>query len=100
MSFPSDSGPARPRAAEGAGTMTAVAEALFDELTRQAAEACGVVIAAMSVLEDGRHWFRSRGDVSPADTSRVLLLCAEALRSDTGFTLPDLRRDGRFSEFI
>jgi diguanylate cyclase (GGDEF)-like protein/PAS domain S-box-containing protein len=100
MSFPSDSGPARPRAAEGAGTMTAVAEALFDELTRQAAEACGVVIAAMSVLEDGRHWFRSRGDVSPADTSRVLLLCAEALRSDTGLTLPDLRRDGRFSEFI
>ena len=79
MSFPSDSGSARLRAAEGAGTMTAVAEALFDELTRQAADACGVAIAAVSVLEEGRHWFRSRGDVVAADTPRALLLCSEAL---------------------
>jgi diguanylate cyclase (GGDEF)-like protein/PAS domain S-box-containing protein len=100
MSFPSDSGSARLRAAERAGNMTAVAEALFDELTRQAAEACGVAIAAVSVLEDGRHWFRSRGAVSPGDTPRALLLCSEALRSEGGVTLLDLRQDGRFSEFI
>ncbi|HKD18052.1 MAG TPA: EAL domain-containing protein [Thermoanaerobaculia bacterium] len=100
MSFPSDSGSGRLRAAERAGTMTAVAEALFDELTRQAAEACGAAVAAVSVLEDGRHWFRSRGEVGPADTPRALLLCSEALRSEDGVTLPDLRQDGRFAEFI
>jgi diguanylate cyclase (GGDEF)-like protein/PAS domain S-box-containing protein len=100
MSFHSDSGTARPRAADGIGTFTAVAEALFDELTRQAADACGVAIAAVSVLEDGRHWFRSRGEASAADTPRALLLCSEALRSDGGVTIPDLRKDGRFPEFI
>jgi diguanylate cyclase (GGDEF)-like protein/PAS domain S-box-containing protein len=100
MSFPSDSGAAWPRAAEGAGTITAVAEALFDELTRQAADTCGVAIAAVSVLEDGRHWFRSRGEVKTADTPRALLLCSEALHSAEGVTLPDLRKDGRFAEFI
>jgi diguanylate cyclase (GGDEF)-like protein/PAS domain S-box-containing protein len=100
MSFPSDSGSARLRPAEGAGTITAVAEALFDELTRQAADACGAAVAAVSVLEDGRHWFRSRGEVNTADTPRALLLCTEALRSEDGVSLPDLRRDARFSEFI
>jgi diguanylate cyclase (GGDEF)-like protein/PAS domain S-box-containing protein len=100
MSFPSDSGAARLLAAERAGTMTAVAEALFDELTRQAAEACDAAIAAVSVLENGRHWFRSRGEVSPADTPRALLLCTEALRSEDGVTLLDLRQDSRFSELI
>jgi PAS domain S-box-containing protein len=100
MSFPSDSGTSRLRAAEGAGTITAVAEALFDELTRQAADACGVAIAAVSILEDGRHWYRSRGEVSAADTPRALLLCSEALRSDGGVTRSDLRKDGRFTEFI
>ncbi len=98
MSSSTDSGRiARPRAADRAGTLTAVAEALFDELTRQAAEACGTPVAALSLVEDGHHWFKSRGGVSAADTPRALLLCSEAMQSGDGLVLRDLERDARFS---
>ena len=98
MSSSSDSGRfARPRATDRAGTMTAVAEALFDDLTRQAAEACGTPIAALSLLESGHHWFKSRGGVSAVDTPRALLLCSEVIRSLDGLVLPDLALDARFS---
>jgi len=99
MNSSSDSG-TRPRSAERAGAMTAVAEALFDDLTRQAAAACDVAIAALSVLENGRHWFRSRGEVGAADTPRALTLCSDALRAAEGVVLPDLRADGRFAELV
>jgi diguanylate cyclase (GGDEF)-like protein/PAS domain S-box-containing protein len=97
MSSSTDSGrTARPRAAGRAGTLTAVAEALFDEMTRQAAETCGAPVAAFSLLEDGQHWFKSRGDVSAADRPRALVLCVETIRSREGLIVPDLHHDARF----
>ncbi len=99
MSSSTDSGrTARPRAAvDRAGTLTAVVEDLFDELTRRAAEACGTPIAALSLVEEGHHWFRSRGTVSARDTPRALRLCAETIQSRDGLVLADLEQDGRFS---
>ena len=98
MTSSTDSGStARPRAADRAGTLTAVAEALFDELTRQAADACGTPVAALSLVEDGHHWFKSRGGVSAADTPLALRLCSEAVQSRDGLVLPDLELDARFS---
>jgi diguanylate cyclase (GGDEF)-like protein/PAS domain S-box-containing protein len=97
MSSSSDSGRfARPRSADRAGTMTAVAEALFDDLTRQAAEACRTPIAALSLVEGGHHWFKSRGGVSPADTPRALVLCSEVMELPEGLALLDLAQDERF----
>ncbi|HWZ87164.1 MAG TPA: EAL domain-containing protein [Thermoanaerobaculia bacterium] len=97
MSSSSDSGRiARPRAIDRAGTVTAVAEALFDELTRQAAEVCGMPISALCLVDSGHHWFKSRGRVTAADTPRALLLCSEAIRSPDGLLLTDLEQDERF----
>ena len=78
--------------------MAAVAEALFDDLTRQAAEACGTPIAALSLVESGHHWFKSRGGVSAADTPRALLLCTEAIRSPEGLVVEDVSQDARFAD--
>jgi diguanylate cyclase (GGDEF)-like protein/PAS domain S-box-containing protein len=97
MSSSSDSGKiARHRVVNRAGTVTAVAEALFDDLTRQAAEACGTSIAAMSLVESGHRWFKSRGSISAAQTPLAVQLCSEAIRSLEGLVLPDISRDGRF----
>ncbi len=95
MTSPSDSGSGRLRSAERGGTVSAVAEALFDDLTRQASDACGTAIAALSVLDGGHHWFKSRGSTDSADTPRALALCSETLQSPRGMVLPDLARDNR-----
>jgi diguanylate cyclase (GGDEF)-like protein/PAS domain S-box-containing protein len=75
--------------------VTAVAEALFDDLTRQAAESCGTTIAALSLLENGHHWFKARGGA--AATSGALRLCTETLGTREGLALSDVAEDGRFA---
>ena len=76
----------------------ALAEALFDEITRQAAHLCESPAAALSLVEDGHHWFKSRGGVSPAETPRAIALCAETIRRKDALTLADVRKDERFAD--
>ena len=98
MSSPNQTGRvSRPAAPDRAGTLVALAEALFDEITRQAAQACGTPAAALSLVEEGHHWFKSRGGVSPTETPRAIALCSETIRLRGPFVLPDLRRDERFA---
>ncbi len=75
----------------------ALAEALFDEITRQAAQVCESPAAALSLIEDGHHWFKSRGGVSPAETPRAIALCAETIRRKEALHLADVRTDERFA---
>ena len=98
MSSPNSSGRfSRPTAPDRAGTLVALAEALFDEITRQAAQVCGSPAAALSLVEDGHHWFKSRGGVSPAETPRAIALCAETIRRKDVLHLADVRTDERFA---
>ncbi len=98
MSSPNHSGRiSRPTAPDRTGTLVGLAEALFDEITRQAAQVCGTPAAALSLVEDGHHWFKSRGGVSPAETPRAIALCAETIRRKHVLTLPDVRPDERFA---
>ncbi len=97
MSSPTNSGRIARLADRGrAGTLAALAEALFDELTREAAQACGTKAAGLSLVEDGHHWFKSRGGISPADTPRAIALCSETIRLRAAFVVPDVRLDERF----
>ncbi|HTY42455.1 MAG TPA: EAL domain-containing protein [Thermoanaerobaculia bacterium] len=98
MSSSTDSGrTARSGAGDRSGAVTAAAEALFEDLTRQAAEACAAAVAAMSVVDSGHQWFKSRGGVGVADTAKILLLCSETMRAEEGLAIVDLARDPRFS---
>ena len=98
MTGQSDSGrTARPGPAARAGAVTAAAEALFEEVTRQAVEACGARVAALSVVESGHQWFKSRGPLGASETTRLLHLCAETIRTRDGVLVGDLDADARFS---
>ncbi len=98
MSSPTHSGRvSRPTAPDRAGTLVALAEALFDDITRQAALLCESPAAALSLVEDGHHWFKSRGGVSPAETPRAVALCAETIRRKDALMLADVRKDERFA---
>jgi len=100
MSVSSNSGTWPRAGGEGSGTVTAVAEALFDDLTRLAAETCDAPIAALSLVENGHHWLKSRGG-APASSAppETLRLCTETLGSRDGLALPDVTADGRFASF-
>jgi diguanylate cyclase (GGDEF)-like protein/PAS domain S-box-containing protein len=75
-----------------------LAEALFDEVTRLAAAACGTPIAALSLVEEGHRWFKSRGGVSPTETPRAIALSSEAVLTHDVLVFADLWREKRFAE--
>jgi len=64
-------------------------EADFDELVRLAAQVCGTPIAAMSLLDGDRQWFKAEIGAS---------FCAHAVEAGTGvFVLSDAAGDARFA---
>jgi diguanylate cyclase (GGDEF)-like protein/PAS domain S-box-containing protein len=75
-----------------------LAEALFDELTRRAAAACGTPIAALSLAEEGHRWFKSRGGVSPTETPRAIALSSETVLTHDILVFADLWKEQRFAE--
>ena len=70
-----------------------LAESLFDDLTRSAARICETPIAAMSLLEEGHHWFKSRGGVSAAETPRAIALCLKTIHRRDLFVVQEVESD-------
>jgi diguanylate cyclase (GGDEF)-like protein/PAS domain S-box-containing protein len=98
MSLPADRAvPAGPPA-PGDEAFEAFLEALFEDATRLAIQVCEVPIAALSLLQHGHHWFKSRGGVSVAETPRALALCSQTMSAGALLVLPDVAGDRRFRE--
>ena len=73
-------------------------ELRFDDLTRLAAMVCEVPIAAISLIDDERQWFKSRIGLDATETPRDVAFCAHAiLAPDTVMVVPDATRDPRFA---
>ena len=72
-------------------------EAVFDDLTRQAADACGVPIAFISLVDNRRQWFKSRVGAALEETPRDQAFCSYALLKPTEpLVVPDALVDERF----
>jgi diguanylate cyclase (GGDEF)-like protein/PAS domain S-box-containing protein len=89
---------ARPDASRREASREAAAERLFDELTRLAVEASKAPIAALSLVEGGHRWFKSRGGVSATETPRAIALSSEAILSRELLIFTDLWQEKRFAE--
>src|SRR5437667_12273387 len=48
----------------------------FDDLTRLAAQICGTPIAAISLIDETRQWFKSKVRLTVTATSRDIAFCA------------------------
>ncbi len=74
-------------------------EAIFDFLTKAAADVCGVPIALISLIDAHRQWFKSVvGLTGTTETSRDLAFCAHVVLQEELLEVPDASRDPRFAE--
>lgn len=71
----------------------------FGVFTRLAARAAAVPMAALSLLDADRQWFKSAVGLTTRETSRDMAFCARTiLTPDQPLVVPDATRDPRFAD--
>ena len=71
----------------------------FDALVARAlALFPGASIAAVSLVDTQRHWFKASRGLSVNEISRSISLCAHALLGSKVMVVPDASRDRRFAD--
>ncbi|MCB4806804.1 GAF domain-containing sensor histidine kinase [Tamlana sp. 62-3] len=74
-------------------------EADYDNITKIAAEICGVPIALVSLIDDRRQWFKSHHGLNVTETPKEFAFCAHAInRPNQPFVINDSREDERFHD--
>lgn len=77
--------------------MDSAAEAAFDDITRLAAQICGVPMALISLVDERRQWFKSAVGLDASETPREVAFCAHAIQQPGLFTVNDAAADPRFA---
>ena len=73
------------------------AEKDFDDLALLASRICGTPMALVSLVAEGRQWFKARVSVEAKETPREMAFCAHALSRADVLIVPDATADERFS---
>ncbi len=73
-------------------------EKAFDELALAAAKICGVPIAAVSLVDDARQWFKARIGLEASETPRSVSFCNHAMWRDSLYVVPDASLDPLFAD--
>lgn len=73
------------------------AEERFDRITRSAQRLLRAPIAALSLVDARRQWFKSAQGTSIRETPRADSFCAHAILGEGTFVVADARDDARFA---
>ncbi|MDX1751310.1 MAG: sensor domain-containing diguanylate cyclase [Methylophaga sp.] len=75
-------------------------EERFDRLTRMAKRMFGVDISVLSLIDDGRQWFKSKASENelPDETPREISFCGHAILGNDVFVVEDTFEDHRFKD--
>ncbi|MBL0211156.1 MAG: response regulator [Holophagaceae bacterium] len=73
-------------------------EERFDRITRTAARLFGVPIALVTLVDDGRLWFKSNHGLEAREISRDISFCGHAILGTETLVVPDALKDPRFAD--
>lgn len=80
------------------GILDTPSEERFDRITRLAKRLFGVSIAAISLVDESRLWFKSSVGLSVAETTREHAFCSYVVFNENLMEVPDATLDERFRE--
>jgi len=73
-------------------------EIAFDDLALLASHICETPMAAISLVDDHRQWFKSRIGLPEPETARSIAFCSHAIAQTSIFIVPDALKDDRFRD--
>ncbi|MFY7820116.1 MAG: diguanylate cyclase [Rhodoluna sp.] len=73
-------------------------EARFERITRLVCKALNVPIAAISLVDEDRQWFKSIQGLEVSETSRDVAFCAHAILGENPLVVSDATLDDRFKD--
>lgn len=71
-------------------------EAVFDRLVELASHLCQTPIAAISLVDGGRQWFKAVLGLDAREIPRTVAFCAQAILQDHALVVNDVMEDQRF----
>ena len=73
-------------------------EEAFDDIAVLASQICGTPIAAITLVDSHRQWFKAQVGLAVCETPRSVSFCAHAIKDPRApFVVPDARLDPRFA---
>src|SRR5882762_8461897 len=73
-------------------------EERFERITRAASRELRMPMAAISLVDRARQWFKSSRGIEACETGRDVSFCGHAILGAGAFVVPDARKDRRFAD--